>query len=56
MKAKVIKAFRDKDDFARLYKPDEVIELKRDRLQVLEGLGLVEEIRERKKQPEKETL
>ncbi len=56
MKAKVLKAFRDKDDFAQLYKPGDVIDLKRDRLQFLEGLGLVEEVHERKKQPEKETL
>lgn len=54
MKAKVLKEFRDKADFSKVYTRDSIIELTRERYQELKTLGLVEEIRERVKQPEKE--
>lgn len=54
MKARVLKEFRDKADFSKVYAEDSILELTRERYQELKALGLVEEIRERVKQPEKE--
>ena len=54
MKAKVLKEVRDKADFSKVYLQDSILEVTRERYQELKALGLVEEIRERVKQPEKE--
>lgn len=47
MKAKVLKEFRDKDNFAKVYAQDSVIDLPAERVKELKALSLVAEIRER---------
>lgn len=49
MKARVLKQFRDKDDFSKVYKVGDTIDLSRDRFKYLQALGLVVEIREKTK-------
>lgn len=48
MKVKVVKEFRDKDNFAKVYTAGMILEVSRERKDVLESLGLVVEIREKK--------
>lgn len=47
MKVKVLKEFRDKDNFAQVYAQDSVIDLPAERAKELKALSLVAEIRER---------
>lgn len=47
MKVKVLKEFRDKANFAIIYKVDDVVEMQKDRFLELKAKGLVEEIRKR---------
>lgn len=47
MKARVLKEFRDKDNFAKVYEAGAIIDLSAERIRDLKGLGLVAEIRER---------
>lgn len=47
MKARVLKEFRDKDNFAKVYAQDSVIDLPAERVKELKALSLVAEIRER---------
>lgn len=49
MKAKILKEFRDKDDFSKVYKVGDTVDLSRDRFKHLQSLGLVSEVRERVK-------
>lgn len=53
MKAKVLIEFHDKDDFTIIYSIGEIIDINKERYQVLKALGLAEEVRERSKQSEK---
>lgn len=53
MKVRILKDFRDKDDFAKLYEAGIIVEFSRERYQGLKALGLAEEVRERIKQPDK---
>lgn len=53
MKVRILKDFRDKDDFAKLYEAGSIVEFTRERYQGLKALGLAEEVRERIKQPDK---
>lgn len=48
MKVKVVKEFRDKDNFAKVYTTDLVLEVSPERGAILKSLGLVVEIREKK--------
>lgn len=50
MKVKVVKEFRDKDNFAKVYTPGDVLEVSPERKNHLKSLGLVVEIRERNKE------
>jgi hypothetical protein len=48
MKAKVLKEFRDKNNFAQVYELDSIIDLPAERVKELKALGIVDEIREKK--------
>lgn len=49
MKVRVLKEFRDRDNFALVYGVDSIIDLDAERIKGLVALGLVEEIRENTK-------
>lgn len=49
MKARIIKDFHDKDNFAKVYEVDTIIDLPAERVRELKSLGLVVEIREKNK-------
>lgn len=48
MKAKVLKEFRDKNNFAKVYEQDSIIDLPAERVAELKALGIVDGIREKK--------
>lgn len=48
MKVKVVKEFRDKDNFAKVHTAGQVLEVSLARGAILKSLGLVAEIREKK--------
>ena len=50
MKVKVVKEFRDKDNFAKVYTEGMILEVSPERKNLLKSLGLVVEIRERNKE------
>lgn len=54
MKARVLKAFRDKSDFSKVYDQGSVLDLPPERVRYLKELGLVEELRERTRSHTKE--
>ena len=45
MKVKILREFHDKDDYRKVYKVDDTVELSVDRFRELKALGLVGEIR-----------
>lgn len=47
MKARIVKEFRDKDNFAKVYEADAIVDLPAERVRELKSLGLVIEIRDR---------
>lgn len=47
MKAKVLKEFRDKYDFAKVYAQGSVIDLPAERIKELKALNIVAEVREK---------
>lgn len=46
MKVRVLIEFRDKDDYAKIYTANSVVEFDKDRSRELLALGLVEEVKE----------
>jgi hypothetical protein len=46
MKVRVLIEFRDKDDYAKVYAANSVVEFDKDRSRELLALGLVEELKE----------
>lgn len=53
MKAQVIREFRDKDDFAKVYEVNSIIDLPAERIKDLIGLELVVEIEVNQKTTQK---
>lgn len=53
MKAKILQAFHDKDDYRKVYKVDDTVEFSADRFRELKALGLVAEIRSEKQKEAK---
>lgn len=47
MKVRVIKEFHDKDNFAKVYEVNTIIDLPAERAQELKTLGIVVEVRDR---------
>jgi hypothetical protein len=47
MKVKVVKEFHDKDNFAKVYEVDNLLDLPAGRVQELKALGVVVEIRDK---------
>lgn len=54
MKAKVLKEFRDKNDYSKIYKTDDIIEISKDRYLELKAKELVEEVRDRENKRQKQ--
>lgn len=48
MKARILMEFRDKDNFDKIYRQGDIIEVTRERYQELKALELAEEVRDRK--------
>ena len=53
MKGKVLKEFRDKDNFAKVYEQGCIIDLPAERFKGLKALGLITEEKEKKTKTDK---
>ncbi len=47
MKARILMEFRDKDNFDKIYRQGDIIEVTRERYQELKALELAKEVRDR---------
>lgn len=55
MKVKILREFRDKDNYRKVYKVDDIVEFSADRFRELKALGLVAEVHQKELKEPKES-